>query len=141
MKHCLPLVIHDGDRKRSGVIEMKPIFRMNKLKMKYMKSHADMPLAFLRGTRNVLLACLLAAAFMAAEATDKRAREPSNASKFLSVAASGIDQSATPIVGATVLVKGTTSGVQPDTRGMLRTNLPERNTPLAVSFVGYEVPE
>src|SRR5690606_12074382 len=124
-----------------GRMEMKPIFRMNKLKMKYMKSRADMPLAFLRGTRNVLLACLLVAPFAGVEAADIPARELTKIENFVNITGKVIDQDGNPVVGATVLIKGTKSGVQTDKDGMFRINLPEGNTQLVVSFVGYKVQE
>lgn len=122
-------------------MEMKPIFRMNKLKMKYMKSRADMPLAFLRGTRNVLLACLLVSPFVGVEAAETSVRELTKIEKIVNITGKVIDQDGNPIVGATVLVKGTKSGVTTDDTGTFRINLPERNTTIVVSYIGYEVHE
>src|SRR5690606_2761895 len=119
----------------------KPIFRMNKLKIRYMKSRAELPLAFLRGTRNVLLACLLVTPFVGVEAARMPARELRKIEKFVNITGKVIDQDGNPIMGATVLVKGTKSGVQTDKDGMFRINLPEGNTSLVVSFVGYKVQE
>ncbi|NGM64478.1 SusC/RagA family TonB-linked outer membrane protein [Sphingobacterium sp. SGR-19] len=113
---------------------------MNKLKMKYMKSHADMPL-FLRGARNVLLACLLVAPFVGAEAAETPARELTKIEKLVNITGKVIDQDGNPVAGATVLVKGTKSGVQTDKDGVFRINTPEGNTQLVVSFVGYKVQE
>src|SRR5690606_10819216 len=52
-----------------------------------------------------------------------------------------IDQDGNPVVGATVLVKGTKSGVQTDENGVFRINLPERNTTIVVTYIGYDVHE
>lgn len=109
--------------------------------MKYMKSHADMPLAFLRGTRNVLLACLLVAPFVGVEAAETSARELTEIEKLVNITGKVIDQDGNPVVGATVLVKGTKSGVQTDENGVFRINLPERNTTIVVTYIGYDVHE
>src|SRR5690606_9406811 len=52
-----------------------------------------------------------------------------------------VDQDGNPIVGATVLVKGTKSGVTTDENGTFRLNLPENNTTIVVSYIGYQVHE
>ncbi|TYP95868.1 TonB-linked SusC/RagA family outer membrane protein [Sphingobacterium allocomposti] len=106
-----------------------------------MKSRAELPLAFLRGTRNVLLACLLVTPFVGVEAAGMPARELRKIEKFVNITGKVIDQDGNPVMGATVLVKGTKSGVQTDKDGMFRINLPEGNTRLVVSFVGYKVQE
>src|SRR5690606_41425409 len=95
----------------------KTYFRMNKLKIRYMKSRADMPLAFLRGTRNVLLACLLVTPFVGVEAAETPARELTKIEKLVNITGKVVDQDGNPIVGATVLVKGTKSGVTTDENG------------------------
>src|SRR5690606_17083294 len=61
--------------------------------------------------------------------------------EFVNITGKVVDQEGKPVVGATVLVKGTKSGVQTDKDGMFRINLPEGNTQLVVSFVGYKVQE
>ena len=114
---------------------------MNKLKMKYMKSRADMPQVILRGTRNVLLACLLATPFVGVEAADIPVRKLTKIEKLVNITGKVIDQDGNPVAGATVLVKGTKSGVQTDKDGVFRINTPEGNTQLVVSFVGYKVQE
>lgn len=109
--------------------------------MKYMKSHADMPQAFLRGTRNVLLACLLVTPFTGVEAAKTPARELTKIEKLVNITGTVIDQDGNPVVGATVLVKGTKSGVQTDADGVFRINLPEGNTVIVVTYIGYKVQE
>src|SRR5690606_36594524 len=103
-----------------GEMEMKPIFRMNKLIIRDMKSRAEVPLAFLRGTRNVLLACLLVTPFVGVQAARTPARELRKIEKFVNITGKVIYQDGNPVMGATVLVKGTKSGVQTDKDGMFR---------------------
>lgn len=122
-------------------MEMKPIFSMYKLNMNDMKSKADIPSGFLKGARNVLLACLLVAPAVGMGAVDRRAPELTNVEKLVNITGKVIDQDGKPIVGATVLVKGTKSGVTTDENGVFRINLPENNTTVIVSFVGYKVQE
>lgn len=106
-----------------------------------MKSRADMPLAFLRGTRNVLLACLLAAPLVEVDATEGRAPALLNIEKLVNVTGKVVDQDGKPVPGATVLVKGTKSGVKTDENGVFRLNMPAGNEVIIVSYVGYKVQE
>ena len=46
-----------------------------------------------------------------------------------------------PLIGATVLVKGTTAGTVTDLSGKYTVNVPEGGTVLVVSFVGYATEE
>src|SRR5690606_3871905 len=79
--------------------------------------------------------------FVGVEAARMPARELRKIEKFVNITGKVIDQDGNPVMGATVLVKGTKSGVQTDKDGMFRINLPEGNTRLVVSFVGYKVQE
>ncbi|WP_169305532.1 SusC/RagA family TonB-linked outer membrane protein [Sphingobacterium alkalisoli] len=106
-----------------------------------MKSRADMPLAFLRGTRNVLLACLLAAPLVEVSAVEGRVPAPINMEKLVNVTGKVVDEKGQPVVGATVLVKGTKTGVKTDQDGVFRINLPQGNSIVVVSYVGYNVKE
>ncbi len=44
-----------------------------------------------------------------------------------------------PLVGATVLVKGSTNGTQTEPDGSFKINVPAENSTLIVSAIGYEV--
>ncbi len=106
-----------------------------------MKNRADIPSSFLRGTRNVLLACLLVAPGIRVGATESGIPELTNIEKLVNITGKVVDQEGNPVVGATVLVKGTKSGVTTDETGTFRINLPDRNTTIVVSYIGYDVYE
>lgn len=109
--------------------------------MKYMKSRAELPIAFLRGARNILVASMLAVPVAGFASVEKETLAATAVDAFVNITGKVLDQDGNPVVGATVLVKGTKSGVQTDGNGVFRINLPEGNTQLVVSYVGYRVQE
>ncbi|MFD2537511.1 SusC/RagA family TonB-linked outer membrane protein [Sphingobacterium chuzhouense] len=114
---------------------------MNKLKMKYMKSRAELPVAFLQGVRKIIVASLLMIPIASFASTEKKLFTLNELDAFINVTGKVVDQEGNPVVGATVLVKGTKSGVTTDENGTFRINLPERNTTIVVSYIGYQVRE
>lgn len=60
--------------------------------------------------------------------------------KTLAVKGKVIDADSEPVIGATVLVKGTTNGVATDVDGMFRLEVKE-NAVLSISFLGYKTEE
>src|SRR5690606_22322261 len=122
-------------------MEMKPIFRMNKLKMKYMKSRAELPIAFLRGARNILVASMLAVPVAGFAALEKETVILNRADALVNVTGKVVDQEGNPVIGATVLVRGTKSGVQTDAEGVFRINVPPTNPYIVVSYIGYHTQE
>src|SRR5690606_25814804 len=121
--------------------DMKPIFRMKKLNMKYMKSPADLPVAFLRGARKIIVASMLAVPVAGFASMETEASILTEVDALVNITGKVIDQDGNPIAGATVLVKGTKSGVRTDENGTFRLNLPENNTTIVVSYIGYQVHE
>lgn len=109
--------------------------------MNYMKSRVELPIAFLRGARNILVASMLAVPLAGFAATENETIILDKADALVNITGKVIDQDGNPVVGATVLVKGTKSGVQTDENGVFRINLPERNTTIVVSYIGYDVHE
>lgn len=109
--------------------------------MKYMKSCVELPITFRRGATKLMIACLLATPVVGVGAMEANAGTSIVGEKLVNITGKVIDQDGNPIVGATVLVKGTKSGVTTDETGTFRINLPEGNTQLVVSFVGYRVQE
>ncbi|MCF8357916.1 MAG: carboxypeptidase-like regulatory domain-containing protein, partial [Prolixibacteraceae bacterium] len=51
------------------------------------------------------------------------------------------DESKTPIPGANVVVKGTTTGTVSDTEGKFTLKVPSGNTVIVVSYIGYQPQE
>src|SRR5690554_4876658 len=51
------------------------------------------------------------------------------------------DESKTPILGANVVVKGTTTGTVSDTEGKFTLKVPSGNTVIVVSYIGYQPQE
>ena len=109
--------------------------------MKYMKSRVDLPVAFLRGARNILLASMLAVPVAGFASTEKANWTMTRTSAFVNVTGKVVNQQGQPIIGATVLVKGTKTGVQTDADGTFRINVPEGNSMLVVTYIGYKVEE
>src|SRR5690606_25472024 len=116
---------------------MKPIFL--KLNTRYMKSCAKLPVALLRGARNVLIAALVVGpvAGVASVETEPTAE----VSALINITGKVVDQSGNPVEGASVLVKGTETGVRTDEHGVFQINLPEENMIIVVSHVAYKVQE
>lgn len=61
--------------------------------------------------------------------------------KLINITGKVVDSEGQPIVGATVMIKGTRTGVVTDKDGVFRINLPPDRTHLVVSYVGYQVKE
>ena len=60
---------------------------------------------------------------------------------YVNVTGKVLDEKGQPIAGATVSIKGTTTGVQTDAEGLFRINVPENNQLLLISFIGYQTEE
>src|SRR5690606_1733810 len=110
---------------------------MNKLKMNYMKSRAELPIAFLRGARNILVASMLAVPVAGFAALEKETVVLNRADALVNITGKVVDQDGNPIIGATVLVRGTKSGAQTDAEGVFRINVPQTNPYIVVSYIGY----
>lgn len=76
----------------------------------------------------LILACLLTSVALAIAQTTK-------------VTGTIVDETGQPVIGATVLVKGTTTGVVSDPEGKFILHLPEGKSTLVISFIGYEPQE
>lgn len=76
----------------------------------------------------LILACLLTSVALAIAQTTK-------------VTGTIVDETGQPVIGATVLVKGTTIGVVSDPEGKFILNLPEGKSIVVISFIGYEAQE
>ncbi|TYP95865.1 TonB-linked SusC/RagA family outer membrane protein [Sphingobacterium allocomposti] len=61
--------------------------------------------------------------------------------RMVGVTGKVLDPDGNPIAGATVLVKGTKTGVKTDADGVFNINVPEANSTIVVSYVGYKVQE
>ncbi|MFD1771979.1 SusC/RagA family TonB-linked outer membrane protein [Sphingobacterium suaedae] len=64
-----------------------------------------------------------------------------HASRFVGITGKVLDHNGAPVPGATVLVKGTKAGVKTDENGVFNINVPELNSVIVVSYVGYKVQE
>ena len=106
-----------------------------------MKSRVELPVAFLRGARNILLASMLAVPVVGSASVNTATWTMTRANAFVNVTGKVKDQQGNPIIGATVLVKGTKSGVQTDKDGTFRINMPEGNSVIVVTYIGYKVQE
>ena len=114
---------------------------MYKLNMKYMKSRAELPIAFLRGARNIIVASMLVVPLTGFASVERETLALIIVDAFVNVTGKVLDQDGNPIVGATVLVKGTKSGTQTDGEGTFRINVPPGNPHIIVSYVGYHSQE
>lgn len=61
-----------------------------------------------------------------------------NSRSLINITGTVVDQDGKPIPGATVLIKGTTTGVKTDENGVFRLNIPPDKSIIVVSYVGYE---
>src|SRR5690606_8551991 len=52
-----------------------------------------------------------------------------------------LDEHGKPIPGATVMIKGTKTGVKTDDQGEFRINVPPEQSILVISYVGYQTQE
>lgn len=105
--------------------------------MNYMKSRAELPIAFLRGARNILVASMLAVPVAGFAALEKETVVLNRADALVNITGKVVDQDGNPIIGATVLVRGTKSGAQTDAEGVFRINVPQTNPYIVVSYIGY----
>ncbi|WP_257668605.1 SusC/RagA family TonB-linked outer membrane protein [Parapedobacter tibetensis] len=106
-----------------------------------MKSRAELPVAFLRGARNIIVASMLAVPVTGFASIEKEMLVLNKVDALVNVTGKVLDQDGKPVVGATVLIKGTKSGVQTDVDGVFRINVPPGNPYIIVSYVGYQVYE
>lgn len=60
---------------------------------------------------------------------------------FENITGKVVDLDGEPIVGATVLIKGTKTGIRTDENGVFRLNIPGHQSIIVVSYVGYKVKE
>lgn len=74
-------------------------------------------------------------------ATEARVDMTAHAPLFVNVTGKVLDPDGNPVVGATVSIKGTTTGTQTDQEGVFRLNLPQGDEILVVSFIGYKTQE
>jgi TonB-dependent starch-binding outer membrane protein SusC len=64
-----------------------------------------------------------------------------NAQSDQAISGKVIDNSGSPVIGATVLVKGTTRGTSTDATGSFKINVPKSNKVLVFSFLGFKAQE
>lgn len=64
-----------------------------------------------------------------------------HASKFVGISGKVLDADGKPVPGATILIKGSKAGVKTDENGVFNINVPEANSIIIVSYVGYKVQE
>lgn len=95
---------------------------------------------FLDGVRKLLITSMLIVP-MVLRAMEEVPRHTESVDNLENVTGKVVDQDGNPVVGATVLVKGTKTGVRTDQDGMFRINLPPQNSIIVVSYVGYRVQE
>ncbi|PRD49304.1 SusC/RagA family TonB-linked outer membrane protein [Sphingobacterium haloxyli] len=93
--------------------------------------------------RGVGLLCLLLAIFslQMAMAAGSFHREAIHSELFVNVTGKVIDPDGNPVIGATVSIKGTTTGTKTDVDGVFRINLPQGDEILVISYVGYKTQE
>ncbi|WP_223857603.1 SusC/RagA family TonB-linked outer membrane protein [Sphingobacterium micropteri] len=60
---------------------------------------------------------------------------------FVNVTGKVLDPEGNPVIGATVAIKGTTTGTKTDVDGVFRINLPQGDEILVISYVGYKTQE
>src|SRR5690606_23498628 len=64
-----------------------------------------------------------------------------HADMLVNVTGKVLDPEGNPVIGATVAIKGTTTGTHTDVEGVFRLNLPQGDELLVVSYVGYKTME
>src|SRR5690606_10505038 len=64
-----------------------------------------------------------------------------HADLFVNVSGKVLDPEGNPVIGATVSIKGTTTGSKTDVDGIFRINLPQGDEILVISYVGYKTQE
>jgi len=64
-----------------------------------------------------------------------------HADLFVNVTGKVLDPEGNPVIGATVSIKGTTTGTKTDVDGIFRINLPQGDEILVISYVGYKTQE
>jgi TonB-linked SusC/RagA family outer membrane protein len=107
-----------------------------------MKSYANLPVFFLKGVRKLFLAYMLTIPLTGgASAEMEVVTLTTSINKLENITGKVIDESGEPVIGATVLIKGTKTGVQTDENGIFRINLPVGNEVIIVSYLGYKVQE
>ncbi|MFD2596270.1 SusC/RagA family TonB-linked outer membrane protein [Sphingobacterium griseoflavum] len=60
---------------------------------------------------------------------------------FVGISGKVVDESGEPVAGATILVKGSKAGVKSGEDGVFNINVPDANSTIVVSYVGYKVQE
>ncbi|TJZ62153.1 SusC/RagA family TonB-linked outer membrane protein [Sphingobacterium olei] len=106
-----------------------------------MKKRTCLGKIFPRRVKGLFLAGIIAMPAVGIAAIEKNNPFAMTVNKLVNVSGKVVDQDGNPVVGATVLVKGTKTGVKTDQNGVFRINLPEGNTIIVVSYVGYKVTE
>src|SRR5690606_14888111 len=93
--------------------------------------------------RGIGLLCLLFALFslQIAIATESFHRAAIHSELFVNVTGKVVDPEGNPVIGATVSIKGTTTGTKTDVDGVFRINLPQGDEILVISYVGYKTQE
>lgn len=74
-------------------------------------------------------------------ATVPNDHEAVHADLFVNVTGKVSDPEGNPVIGATVAIKGTTTGTKTDVDGIFRINLPQGDEILVISYVGYKTIE
>ena len=92
--------------------------------------------------RRLHFLCLLAAwAPISTVASRLPADSLLHSANYVGITGKVLDPDGKPVVGATIMVKGTKAGVKTDENGIFNINVPESNGVIVVSYVGYKVQE
>ncbi|SEG72733.1 SusC/RagA family TonB-linked outer membrane protein [Sphingobacterium lactis] len=78
---------------------------------------------------------------MEIQASNKFPSAYSNTYTLVNVTGKVLDENGKPIPGATVMIKGTKTGVKTDNQGEFRINVPPEQSVLVITYVGYEAQE
>lgn len=84
-----------------------------------------------------VMICVLSACLMTVNRADAQ-RSGSSPQQVKPVAGVVVDEVGTPVVGCSILVKGTTMGTTSDSQGRFSLNVPAKTQTLQVSYVGME---
>ena len=107
-----------------------------------MKSNKDIrKVYFPTMIKGLALACILSSPYLAVANKFETISAKENIDAFVGIKGVVKDNSGNPVVGATVMVKGTKSGVKTDQNGNFSINVPTDRAILVVSYLGLKTQE
>lgn len=109
--------------------------------MNYMNCCVNLFIAFLRNTRQLVLIGLMGLPALGVVAAMPGSSSFVLEEMLINFTGKVVDPDGEPVVGATVMIKGTKSGVKTDEKGVFNINLPEGSSEIVISYVGYKVQE